>query len=142
MRDANTGMLVGETQAFPDGTYYDEYRIGGTSLASPLEAGVLAVADQVAGHSLGFVNPLYYKLLNTPALHDEVTPSSPKAEVRIDFANLLNSSAGYITKLRTTDVQTSSLHDTRGYDNETGVGSPNGLAFFLGLDIFDHFGRR
>ncbi len=61
--DANTGMLVGETQTFPDGTYYDEYRIGGTSLSSPLEAGVIAVANQVAGHPLGFVNPLYYKLL-------------------------------------------------------------------------------
>ena len=140
--DSNTGMLVGETQAFPDGTYYDEYRIGGTSLASPLEAGVLAVADQVAGHSLGFVNPLYYKLLNTPALHDVVAPSSPTAEVRTDFANLVDASKGFTTKLRTIDVQTTTLHDTRGYDNETGVGTPNGLLFFLGLDVLDHFGRH
>jgi hypothetical protein len=28
---------------------YDEYRIGGTSLSSPLFAGVMALADQAAG---------------------------------------------------------------------------------------------
>ena len=37
--DPSTGMLVGETQEFADGTYYDQYRIGGTSLSSPLFAG-------------------------------------------------------------------------------------------------------
>jgi subtilase family serine protease len=140
--DANTGMTVGETQAFPDGTYYDEYRIGGTSLSSPLLAGVIAVANQVVGHPLGFVNPLYYKLVNTPAVHDEVAPRTPQAEVRTDYANFVDSSDGLLTRLRTIDVQTSTLHDTRGYDNETGVGSPNGLAFFAGLAITDHFGHR
>ena len=44
--DPNTGFEVGETQVFPDGTYWDQYRIGGTSLSSPLIAGVVAVADQ------------------------------------------------------------------------------------------------
>ncbi len=44
--DPTTGMLVGETQNFPlasvfgpAGNHYGEYRIGGTSLASPLFAG-------------------------------------------------------------------------------------------------------
>ena len=37
--DPTTGMLIGQTQTFPDGAYYGEYRIGGTSLASPLFAG-------------------------------------------------------------------------------------------------------
>src|SRR3954462_13251938 len=41
--DPNTGMLVGQTQTFSDGAYYDEYRIGGTSLSSPLFAGVMAL---------------------------------------------------------------------------------------------------
>ena len=31
--DPNTGMIVGETQVFPNGTYWDQYRIGGTSLS-------------------------------------------------------------------------------------------------------------
>ena len=33
--DPNTGLLVGQTQTFPDGVQYGEYRIGGTSLAAP-----------------------------------------------------------------------------------------------------------
>jgi len=55
--DPATGMLIGETQAFPTGIEYGEYRVGGTSMASPLFAGVMALADQRAGKSLGFVNP-------------------------------------------------------------------------------------
>jgi len=48
--DPNTGMLIGQTQTFPDGTTkYSEYRLGGTSLSSPLMAGVMALADQQAG---------------------------------------------------------------------------------------------
>jgi subtilase family serine protease len=50
--DPNTGFLVGETQEFPDGTYWDQYRIGGTSLSSPLMAGVIAVANQYAHRKL------------------------------------------------------------------------------------------
>jgi subtilase family serine protease len=38
------------------------YVVGGTSEASPLFAGVVAVADQYAGHPLGFLNPALYKL--------------------------------------------------------------------------------
>ena len=30
--DPSTGMLIGQTQTFPDGVHYGEYRIGGTSL--------------------------------------------------------------------------------------------------------------
>ena len=45
--DPTTGMLVGQTQTFPDGSVrYSEYRIGGTSLSSPLAAGMLALAVQ------------------------------------------------------------------------------------------------
>ena len=50
--DPTTGMLVGETQNFPldeplrpGRGHYGEYRLGGTSLASPLMAGVQAVAQ-------------------------------------------------------------------------------------------------
>ena len=44
--DPSTGMLIGQTQTFPDGVHYGEYRIGGTSLASPIFAGLMALADQ------------------------------------------------------------------------------------------------
>jgi subtilase family serine protease len=129
--DPNTGMIVGETQVFPDGTYWDQYRIGGTSLSSPLLAGVVALANQVHRHPLGFINPLYYKLLGTRALHDIVAPTSPVAQVRTDYTNFLDNSQGKFWRLQTVDVQTSTLHDTSGYDDETGVGTPRGPAFFL-----------
>ncbi|HEX7738038.1 MAG TPA: S53 family peptidase [Marmoricola sp.] len=128
--DPNTGMVVGETQEFPDGTYWDTYRIGGTSLASPLLAGVDAVAGQKAGHPLGFANPLYYSMLGSNALHDLRAPSSPVYQVRTDYVNGLDASDGYKFQLQTIDDQSSTLHDVRGYDDETGVGSPNGTAFF------------
>jgi subtilase family serine protease len=133
--DPNTGFEVGETQVFPNGTYWDQYRIGGTSLASPLIAGVVAVADQFAHRSLGFINPLYYKLLGTPALHDIVAPTSPVAQVRTNYANSLDDSQGKTYELGTIDVQSSTLHDTKGYDDETGVGTPDGPAFFLGAAL-------
>jgi subtilase family serine protease len=131
--DPNTGMEVGETQVFPDGTYWDQYRIGGTSLSSPLLAGVVAVADQLSHRSLGFINPLYYRLLGSRALHDIKAPASPLAQVRTDYANEIDNSQGKIYRLQTIDVQSSTLHDTRGYDDETGVGTPNGPAFFASL---------
>ena len=129
--DPNTGFLVGETQVFPDGTYWDQYRIGGTSLSSPLLAGVVAVANQAHHHPLGFINPLYYRLLGTSALHDIVAPTSPVAQVRTDYTNFLDNSQGKFWRLQTVDVQSSTLHDTPGYDNETGVGTPHGPAFFF-----------
>ena len=36
--------------------------IGGTSEASPIFAGIVALADQVAGHRLGLINPGLYLL--------------------------------------------------------------------------------
>ena len=134
--DPNTGFEVGETQVFPDGTYWDQYRIGGTSLSSPLLAGVVALADQVHGRPLGFINPLYYRLLGTSSLHDIVAPTSPLAQVRTDYVNFLDNSQGKFFRLQTIDVQSSTLHDTPGYDNETGVGTPQGPAFFL--SAFQH----
>jgi subtilase family serine protease len=126
--DPNTGLRIGETQVFPNGTYYDEYRLGGTSLSSPLLAGVLADAVQYSGHALGLINPLIYADENTPAITDVRPQSGPEATVRIDFANFLNSSAGYLTRLQTIGVPTT-IWTRQGYDDVTGVGTPNGLAF-------------
>jgi subtilase family serine protease len=136
--DPNTGFEVGETQVFPDGTYWDQYRIGGTSLSSPLLAGVIAVANQFTHHKLGFINPLYYKLLRTPALHDITAPKSPIAQVRTNYTNGVDASGGRTFLLQTIDVQSSTIHSRPGYDDETGVGSPQGPLFFAGLAIVDH----
>jgi subtilase family serine protease len=47
----------------------------GTSLATPLMAGLVALADQVAGHALGLINPALYKMLaaHSPGLTDVVS---------------------------------------------------------------------
>lgn len=127
--DPNTGFVVGETQVFPEGTHWDTYRIGGTSLSSPLMAGVVAVASQYAGHPLGFTNPLYYQMLGKSAVHDVTHPASPIGRVRTDYANFLDPSDGFKFQLQTIDVQSTTIHSSPGYDDETGVGTPNGLAF-------------
>ena len=63
-------MLVGQTQTFPEGVHYDEYRIGGTSLSSPLFAGVVALSDDLFGYHHGFINPrLYATLERHPGHH-------------------------------------------------------------------------
>ena len=46
-------------------------RAAGTSAASPLFAGTVADAAQVAGHRLGLINPVLYRLASTPASRAE-----------------------------------------------------------------------
>jgi subtilase family serine protease len=124
--DPNTGYLIGFTQTFPDGTArYSEYRIGGTSLSSPLIAGIMALAQQAAGHTLGFANPLFYALAGSSAYHDVVNPASTVAAVRNDYVNQVDASDGITTSLRTMN-QTLSLQTTPGWDDVTGVGTPAG----------------
>jgi subtilase family serine protease len=122
--DPNTGYLIGETQTFPDGTVkYSEYRIGGTSLASPIFAGIMALADQAAGHPHGFANPLFYSLAGSAAFRDIVSPASTVAVVRTNYVNGVDASAGLAYRLRTMN-QTLSLQTTPGYDDVTGLGTP------------------
>lgn len=45
------------------------YGVCGTSEASPMFAGVVAIADQVAGHDLGQINPRLYSLASNPATY-------------------------------------------------------------------------
>ncbi|GHO62770.1 serine protease [Ktedonobacter sp. SOSP1-52] len=122
--DPNTGYLVGETQTFPDGSVkYAEYRIGGTSLSSPIMAGIMALADQAAGHPHGFANPLLYSLAGTASFTDIVSPVSPVAVVRANYVNSVDASAGTAYALRTMN-QTLSLQTTPSYDDITGLGTP------------------
>ena len=128
--DPTTGFLVGQTQTFPDGSIkYGEYRIGGTSLASPLIAGIQALAQQANGFPLGFANPAIYDRYGSSSFHDVTDhpygPGTTLADVRVDFANSVDASDGLITSLRTLGKD-ASLSATRGYDDVTGVGSPTG----------------
>ena len=44
--------------------YYDGewQQVGGTSAATPTWAAIIAVANQMAGHPLGFINPALYQI--------------------------------------------------------------------------------
>jgi subtilase family serine protease len=130
--DPQTGLLVGQTQTFPDGAYYDEYRIGGTSLASPIFAGLMALADQAAGHAHGFANPLFYA--HASAFYDVLSVKT--AVARRNFVNNVDASAGTVDRLRTFDDYSGSptQHTNAGWDNVTGLGTP-GAAF---LATFGH----
>jgi subtilase family serine protease len=54
------GALVFESFDAPGGSYFV---VGGTSWATPLFSGVVAIADQIAGHRLGWINPALYDRL-------------------------------------------------------------------------------
>jgi subtilase family serine protease len=122
--DPNTGYIIGMTQTFPDGSVkYGEFREGGTSLASPLFAGIMALADQAAGHAHGFANPLFYSLAGSSAFTDITNPAATVAVVRTNFNNNVDASGGLSYRLRTMN-QTLSLQTTSGYDDVTGLGTP------------------
>jgi subtilase family serine protease len=142
--DPNSGVLTGLTEDFSvyrnplseplptDATAFGQYRIGGTSLSSPLFAGMMALADQAAGKHHGFANPALYALAGSPAFHDVTSPKSLVAVVRTNYTNSTNSSGGTQTLLRTIG-NTATLTSQPGYDDSTGIGSPNGLAFLAAL---------
>ncbi|MEU2581868.1 S53 family peptidase [Streptomyces avermitilis] len=125
--DPNTGFKVGQTQTFPDGTQkYDEYRIGGTSLAAPVIAGVQALAqEQRGGRAIGFANPAIYDRFGSKLYHDVVDKPTGRdlAVARVDFTNGFDAAGGLLTSVRSLGKD-SSLKAVKGYDDVTGVGSP------------------
>ncbi|MFJ2896581.1 protease pro-enzyme activation domain-containing protein [Streptomyces sp. NPDC087218] len=127
--DPNTGFLVGQTQTLPDGSLgYDEYRIGGTSLAAPVVAGVQALAQQARrGLPIGFANPAIYARYGSKAYHDvtdhPLGPNRDLAVARVDFANGVDASEGLLTSVRSLGKD-ASLKAVEGYDDVTGVGTP------------------
>jgi subtilase family serine protease len=129
--DPNTGFLVGQTQTFPEGAHYDQYRIGGTSLASPVFAGIMAVADSFDHFHHGFINPVIYKLTSRTKAISDVQHVDNAAVARVDYANSVDASDGLLRSARTLDYQGLTIHTTKGYDDVTGLGSPSGLLFLL-----------
>lgn len=144
--DAQSGMLIGLRQTFPTGVHYGQFKEGGTSLASPLLAGIIADADQAAGAPLGFLNPVLYKAFTaTPAaFHDIVPPPNPEGVaypagvIRVDFTNGVDASGGFNISARAIDYEgpetfcdgtgncatrNVTLNAAPGFDSLTGIGS-------------------
>ncbi|MDQ1538903.1 MAG: hypothetical protein QOE58_3296, partial [Actinomycetota bacterium] len=122
--DPTTGMLIGQTQTFPDGVRYGEFRIGGTSLASPLFAGMTSLLLQHAGGGLGLLNPTIYGQAGTGTFTDVKGAPADAGNVRVDYINNVSPAEGLRYTVRTFN-QDSSLRITKGWDDVTGVGSPN-----------------
>jgi subtilase family serine protease len=125
LADPQTGFLIGQTQSFPDGRYYDEFRLGGTSLASPIFAGLMALSDQQAGFRHGFANPAFYA---NPGSFTDVL-SIKTAVARRNFVNSVSSAAGTSDFLRTFDDYSGSptQHTGPGWDDVTGLGTMDGI---------------
>jgi subtilase family serine protease len=116
-----------ETSTFPE---------GGTSLASPLFAGMVAAAEQGRSASFGFINPLLYSLAGKSALHDilPVTNSTPAQYHGVYCADA--ACIGVPPSVWTFDAEAkdgTNQVSAKGYDTMTGVGTPNGQAFITAL---------
>ena len=126
--------------------------IGGTSLATPLFSGVMALAAQKNGHAgLGQAAPLLYGLPGGAVA--DVAPFSSAGNVTgattvngsmkdltaSELAAPLGNTTGFYSALYNSPFSTrwfvltlgtdSSLVVTPGWDNVTGLGTPNGAAF-------------
>jgi hypothetical protein len=94
----------------------------------------MALADQAAGRPHGFVNPaLYAAYKSDPSITVDLTPATAKrAVVRHDYVNRTDASGGVTTLLRDFD-EPLTLHDRPGFDDATGMGTPNGIRFLRAL---------
>ena len=81
------------------------YVVGGTSSSSPQWAGLIAIADQMAGRDLGYINTALYKIASNPAQY-----ASDFNDVTVG-SNQTSSIPGYSA--------------STGWDAVTGFGSPN-----------------
>jgi subtilase family serine protease len=128
--------------------------IGGTSLACPMFSAMWAIANQAAGEPLGQAAAILYDL-PADAISDvtDVSPASPNnvtgtisvpgsptvTETADDLAAPLGNTTGYLSTLFQSSSSTrwdvftfgtdSSLTTGPGWDNVTGLGTPNGLPF-------------
>jgi subtilase family serine protease len=122
--------------------------IGGTSLACPMFSGIMGIASQKAGHGLGQAAQLVYNL-PAGAVSDILAVSSPNnvtgvingstIETADDLAAPLDGTTSYYSALYNSPFSTrwfvltfgtdTSLTTGPGWDNVTGVGTPDGWKF-------------
>ncbi len=155
--DPASGLLMGLHETFPGGKdRFGLTRYGGTSLASPLLAGVIADADgasvRAGGADVGFINPDIYKLHSTSGAIDDIVPGGKQAQYRTDYAFTYfgPSAQGFAKSFRELTYSGSitycdetgncasrpnTLSTAKGYDSMTGLGSI-GPAFVADLAKF------
>ena len=104
--------------------------IAGTSEASPLFSGIVAIADQAAHHDLGLLNPRLY------GLGDGFL--SPIRDITLG-----NNTVTWVQPSTGQTITVQGYNATRGYDLASGLGSPDGAGLVLALAGFrqDHLRR-
>lgn len=121
LADPYTGFQVGISPITNDKVLktgsYETTRYGGTSLACPLTAAQMAIAQSATGHTVGFANPAIYQAAKSAGsgVRDVAPQPSPQALV-------FSSSVSGASYLVGTDQDTS-LTTAPGYDDVTGLGS-------------------
>lgn len=134
--DAYTGIQQVDVEQTEKGAdVFDIFADGGTSLSTPLIAGMVATVQQ-SGVQVGFANPALYSLAGTPAFNDPTpvtsTTAANRSAVYCPPANELCWGKG----LETLDSQDRDYTDqstTKGYDTMTGIGTPDGQTFIKAL---------
>jgi subtilase family serine protease len=122
LADPTTGFLIGQSDPFSGNpSTYTEFVIGGTSLAAPLFAGVVAVAQQNAKKAFGFANARYYAASKKGGFRDIAPLATPQA-VALPFGLVIYFDYSGLT-----------IHTAVGYDNVTGLGVPNGKKFLAAV---------
>ena len=97
--------------------------IGGTSEAAPLFAGIVAVADQLAGHDLGLLNPALY------AIGDG--PGSPLTDITAGNNSVFGTQQLAPVKGRSFTVH--GYDAVPGYDLASGLGTADGTRLISAL---------
>lgn len=96
--------------------------IGGTSEASPEFSGVVAMADQLAHHSLGLINPALYLMGSVHALGlEDITTG--------------NNSVFFITPTTGKRITVPGYAAGQGYDLASGLGTVNAAEFVPSLVV-------
>ena len=130
----NVGLLNFNSKGEPTGFF--ETPVGGTSVASPLVAGMVAAAQQYH-RPFGFLNPALYRLAGTRAINDTL-PVTSKTPARYR-AVVCDVRACGVLSLSTFDDQSfgalfgAGQVTRKGYDTMTGIGTPAGQNFIYAL---------
>jgi subtilase family serine protease len=136
--DPFTGMAVG-LLSFPKNKppKFEFETYGGTSVASPLVAGMVTAAQQGQPTPFGQLNPVFYKLVGTSAVSDTLPLTSHSPVLWRGVAcGVKDCGAVLLTRF---DDQSFRMEGytgqvtLKGYDNMTGVGTPNGQKFIAAL---------
>ncbi|WP_460580741.1 S53 family peptidase [Humibacter ginsengisoli] len=121
LADPYTGFEIGISPIVDDSTLatgdYINETYGGTSLASPLTAAQVALAQQLTHSTIGFANPTLYGLDRIlPSAFRDVQP--PSQEVAVVYTSKTSGRSFLMTLNHDT-----SLSVTKGYDDVTGMGA-------------------